>query len=82
MKLHDWRVLTHSECSLCDAMLQALCDLLGDAAAAQIAVQDIAGNPELENKYGQRLPVLMIDGEVVCCYRLDEARVSAHLPTA
>jgi hypothetical protein len=80
MKLQDWRVLTRSECSLCEVMLQALCDLLGEAAA-QVAVQDVSEFPELEQKYGQRLPVLLVDGELVCCYRLDEQRVLAYLPT-
>lgn len=80
MVLHkEWRVLTRPECGLCEDMLLELGALLG-AAADRIAVQDISGNEELERKYGQRLPVLMVDDEVVCCYRLDEQRLQAHLP--
>ena len=40
-------------------------------------VVDIDGQPELERKYGTRIPVLMADGEFVCAYRLDVERVRA-----
>jgi hypothetical protein len=33
--------------------------------------------PELERRYGERIPVLMADGEFVCAYRLDAGRVRA-----
>jgi hypothetical protein len=59
-------------------MLLDLCDLLGERAAA-VRVLDISGDDELERKYGQRLPVLLIDGEFVCAYRLDAQRVKGYL---
>lgn len=77
-RLTDWRVLSRPECSLCDTMLAELGELFGERAA-QIQVQDISGNIELENRYGQRIPVLLIDGDFVCAYRLDRARLAAYL---
>ena len=56
-----------------------LAELLGPAAASQVAVIDITGDPELERKYGQRVPVLLADGEFVCAYRLDVERVQGYL---
>jgi hypothetical protein len=38
---------------------------------------DIDQDPQLARKYGQRIPVLLADGEFVCAYRLDEGRVRA-----
>jgi hypothetical protein len=70
-----WTVYTKAECSLCETMLGALAELVG--AAAEVAVIDIDGDAQLERKYGQRVPVLMADGEFVCAYRLDEQRVRA-----
>jgi Glutaredoxin-like domain (DUF836) len=74
----EWRVLSRPDCSLCEAMLQQLVDLLGEQAG-QVMVQDISDDAELERKYGQRIPVLIIDGEFVCAYRLDQSRIQPYL---
>lgn len=74
----DWQLLSHPDCSLCESMLEQLVALLGERAAA-VQVVDISDDAELERKYGQRVPVLLVDGELVCAYRLDEERVKAHL---
>ncbi len=78
MNLDGWQVLSRANCSLCEDMLSALSALLGDAAQ-QIKVIDIDEHPALVRHYGNRVPVLLIDDEMVCCYRLDEARVRGHL---
>jgi hypothetical protein len=73
----QWTVYSRADCSLCDHMLEELAELLGPQAAAAVQVVDIAGQPELEHRYGTRIPVLMADGEFVCAYRLDVDRVKA-----
>jgi hypothetical protein len=75
----QWLVLSRPDCSLCETLLQELMELPG-VRAEQVQVQDISGDVELERKYGQRIPVLLIDGEFVCAYRLDRARLGAYLP--
>ena len=72
-----WTVYSRADCSLCEHMLEELAELLGPQAAAAVQVVDIAGQPELERRYGTRIPVLMADGEFVCAYRLDVERVRA-----
>jgi Glutaredoxin-like domain (DUF836) len=72
-----WTVYTRPECSLCDELVADLVTLLGPAAAGYVTLVDISGDPELEPRYGQRVPVLMADGEFVCAYRLDVERVRA-----
>jgi len=76
---HRWQVLSRPECSLCDALLRELIDLLGEAAAAQIQIIDISDDPDLERKYGRRVPVVLVDGEFLCDYRLDFDRVRQFL---
>lgn len=76
--LSTWRVLSRPDCSLCEAMLAELCELLGERAAA-IQVLDISGDPELERQYGQRIPVLFIEDDFVCAYRLDPRRLRGYL---
>ena len=53
--------------------------LLGEAAAAEVEVIDITDDAGLEARYGTKIPVLLADGEFVCCYVLDRERVAAHL---
>jgi hypothetical protein len=76
----QWRVLSRPECSLCEEMLSELVELLGPQAAQQVQVQDITDNPSLERRYGHRIPVLLIDDEFVCAYRLDHSRLTGYLP--
>lgn len=73
-----WTVYTRAGCSLCEELMAELADLLGPAAA-DVSVVDIADNPELETRYGRRIPVLLADGDFVCAYRLDHERVRAYL---
>ena len=68
-------MLSRAECSLCEQLLVELGELLSPAEAARVAVVDIDQDPALERKYGQRIPVLLADGEFVCDYRLDRERV-------
>jgi Glutaredoxin-like domain (DUF836) len=74
----QWLVLSRPDCSLCDELQYELVALFG-AAASGIRVQDISGDTELERLYGQRVPVLLIDGDFVCAYRLDSSRLQAYL---
>lgn len=74
-----WTVYSRAECSLCERLLDELAEVLGPQAAAAVEIVDIDGQPELERKYGTRIPVLMADGEFVCAYRLDVERVRGLL---
>jgi hypothetical protein len=76
----QWTVYSRADCSLCERMLEELAEVLGPAAAAAVEVVDIDGDPELERKYGTRIPVLLADGVFVCAYRLDVGRVRGLYP--
>lgn len=73
-----WTLYSRPGCSLCEALMIDLAELLGSAAAG-VRVIDITDDPELERKYGTRIPVLLADGDFVCAYRLDVARVRGYL---
>jgi hypothetical protein len=75
----QWTVYSRADCSLCERMLDELAELLGPQAAAAVQVVDIDGQPELERRYGARIPVLTADDEFVCAYRLDAQRVRTLL---
>jgi hypothetical protein len=76
--ISTWIVYSRTGCSLCEEFMHALAELLGDAAAA-VHVVDIEGNPELTRKYADRIPVLTVDDDFVCAYRVDVERVRRYL---
>lgn len=74
----SWVVYSRPGCSLCEDLCAELAEWLGPRAAA-VQIVDVTGDADLERRYGARLPVLTIDGEFVCAYRLDRARLRPYL---
>ena len=65
--------LVHREgCDLCDEMLADL-DTLGRSGMTlpPIEVVDVDSDPDLTRRYGLSVPVLLLDGTLVCRHRLD-----------
>ncbi len=75
----QWTIYHRPGCSLCDEMMAELAQLLDPQEAARVQVVDVSADPDLERKYGKRIPVLLADGDFVCNYRLDAERVSRYL---
>jgi hypothetical protein len=75
----QWLVYSRQGCALCEEMLVELAQVLPPQIAATVVVQDIDADPELQRKYGHRVPVLLADGEFLCCYRLDRERIGIYL---
>jgi hypothetical protein len=81
--------LLHREgCELCDEMLADL-ESLGrrlppEARLPPIDVVDVDSDPELARRHGLHIPVLLLDGTVVCRHRLDSAELLRllRLPSA
>ena len=77
--------LTRAYCHLCDTMRDALMPLAA-AHGAKVRELDVDGDPALEAAYGELVPVVLLgdvdDGQVLCHYHLDRARVVAALTTA
>ncbi|WP_297361865.1 glutaredoxin family protein [Acidiferrobacter sp.] len=62
------------DCHLCEDMARALAPLAAELGLTIRAV-DIESDPDLEARYGLKVPVLAHDGTEICCYRLDEGAV-------
>ena len=75
----QWTVYTRAGCTLCEALMADLAEVLGPQDAAFVEVVDISDDPDLEARYATKIPVLLADGDFVCCYHLDLERVRAHL---
>lgn len=65
-------------CHLCDVMKKVVARV-GRTIPITLEEIDISGDPELESRYGQEIPVLMIDGTKVAKYRIGEDELRRRL---
>ncbi|MEA3180736.1 MAG: hypothetical protein QOI59_4259 [Gammaproteobacteria bacterium] len=64
-------VVHRQDCDLCDEMVAELEALGRKIQLPPVGVVDVDGDPELVRRYGLNVPVLLLDGTVVCKHRLD-----------
>jgi hypothetical protein len=64
-------VVQRRDCELCEEMLAELASLATRHPLPPIDVQDVDANAELRRRHGLDVPVLLLDGSVVCRHRLD-----------
>jgi hypothetical protein len=68
-------------CTLCEEMLAELQRFARTCELPAIELVDVDGDPELNRRHGLDVPVLLLDGTVVCRHHLDAAEL-ARLLTA
>jgi predicted thioredoxin/glutaredoxin len=69
---HSRLTVVHREgCDLCDEMVTELESLGRKMRLPAITIVDVDSDPELLRRYGLNVPVLLLDGTVVCKHRLD-----------
>jgi len=64
-------VLSREGCGLCQDMLVALAELERDRSIPAVKIVDVDSDPDLARQFGLKVPVLMLDGSVVCHYTLN-----------
>jgi hypothetical protein len=62
-------------CELCDEMVAELQALAATRSLPPIEVVDVDSDPELARRHGLDVPVLLLDGTVVCRHRLDHTEL-------
>ena len=72
------RVWSRENCLLCDELLEALVPLLARHGLVP-AVQDIDSDPVARRRYGLKVPVVEVDGELACYGHLDPVAVEELL---
>ncbi|MEX2496972.1 MAG: glutaredoxin family protein [Woeseia sp.] len=73
-------VYSRPGCHLCELLIEELMPLL--RARGCVQVHDIDRDPELEKKYGQRIPVVEHRGRLLCEFKLDPAAIERALREA
>ncbi len=63
-------------CHLCEVMYERLLLMFElEGWEAEVFLVDIDRDPVLRERYGELVPVLTLNGEELCHFRLDEERV-------
>ena len=65
-------LLTRDGCGLCDELLAELTALRArEPAIPEVELIDVDSDPALRRRWGLKVPVLLLDGALVCTARLD-----------
>jgi hypothetical protein len=67
------------DCGLCETMLEDLAALARTLSLPPLEVVDVDSDPQLQRRHGLDVPVLLLDGTVVCRHRLDAAELARLL---
>lgn len=71
-------VLTRVNCSACERAEADVARICGDLGVGWSAV-DVDGDPELRAEFGDRIPVVMVDGAEHATWKVDETALRAAL---
>lgn len=71
-------LMTRQGCHLCDVAADDLARILPDYGLRATPV-DVDSDPELRAEYGDRVPVILIDGKEHGYFRVEESRLRAAL---
>jgi hypothetical protein len=72
---------TKPDCHLCDVAAAALARVRA-RAAFDLDVVDISTDPGLQARYGERIPVVLVNDEFAFEYEVDEHVLEQRLSTA
>lgn len=70
-------VYGREHCHLCQDMIAALQELQA-RLSFHLDVIDVDTDSDLRLRYGERVPVLLADGEEICHYHLDPVALDAY----
>jgi glutaredoxin len=83
---HEVVLLTRAGCSICERAartLAALADELGFALrSTDVDAAAAAGDPQLRAEFGDRVPVVLLDGAEHSYWEVDEERLRADIARA
>ena len=72
------QLLTRAGCHLCGAAAETLAAVAAEAGLVPVAV-DVDADPELQAEFGDRVPVVLLDGREHSYFTVDVPRLRADL---
>lgn len=77
MNAKQLTVMSREWCHLCHDLLEQLSPLAQELGL-EVAVFDVDADPVLEERWNEKVPVVLAGETELCHYFLDEAAVRAH----
>ena len=71
-------LMVRATCGSCERVAAQIEPVVADAGA-QLVLIDVDGDPQLATEFGDRVPVVVIDGEEFACWEVDNAELAAAL---
>jgi hypothetical protein len=70
-------------CHLCEVATEIVGTVVAEFPEGTIEIEeiDIIGDPELEQRFGERIPVVYLDDELHAYWRIDASRLRKALTT-
>jgi len=68
-------LVSRTDCELCDRFLEEIEALRARAPIPPVEVVDVDSDALLQRRWGLKVPVLLLDGVLVCGPRLDAAEL-------
>lgn len=78
MSQHLVELMVRLTCGSCKRVKEQITPVI-QAAGAQLEVRNVEDSRELEMEFGDRVPVVVIDGEEFACWEVDNEELAAEL---
>jgi Glutaredoxin-like domain (DUF836) len=78
MPIPTLTVYTRVGCELCEEFLHELGEFNAERGVT-VLVRDVDADPSTRECYGNQVPVLLLDGELLCFGRLDRTHLARRL---
>ncbi|AKK04683.1 Glutaredoxin-like domain (DUF836) [Corynebacterium mustelae] len=71
-------LMVRKTCGSCDRVREQIKDVIAQAGV-EFRVCDVEDDPQLQVEFGDRVPVVVIDGEEFACWEVDNAELANAL---
>ncbi len=75
-------LVTRTECHLCEQMHGQIEALRAQRDLPALEIVDVDSDPLLQRRFGLKVPVLLLNGSLVCFGQLDAGKLGRALETA
>jgi hypothetical protein len=77
---HRLTLYTKPGCHLCDDARDVVAEVVGRVREpVEVAEVDILSDPALQTRYGEEIPVVLVDGRMHAYWRVDAGRLEKAL---
>lgn len=75
---HRVELMVRETCGSCERVATQIAPVI-DAAGATLTLVDVDSDRELAMEFGDRVPVVVIDGDEFACWEVDNAELADEL---